>query len=97
MPLLARMLTAPLTVEVRRGAIAQLGMLLADSRVATSGRVAIAVGSGQGEHIVELISKTLDEAEVFHPVEQRVGERCFVHPGDMPDEQSQGVQSRCHG
>jgi glycerol-1-phosphate dehydrogenase [NAD(P)+] len=60
------MLTAPLTVEVRRGAIAQLGMLLADSRVATSGRVAIAVGSGRGDRIVELISKTLDEAEVFH-------------------------------
>jgi glycerol-1-phosphate dehydrogenase [NAD(P)+] len=66
MPLLARMLTAPLTVEVRRGAIAQLGVLLADSRVATSGRVAIAVGSGQGDRIVELIAPTLGDAKVFH-------------------------------
>ncbi|RCG27885.1 iron-containing alcohol dehydrogenase [Sphaerisporangium album] len=65
MPLLARMLTAPLTVEVRRGAVAQLGALLADSRVATSGRVAVAVGSGQGDHISGMIAPTLGEAEVF--------------------------------
>ncbi|GAA1518149.1 iron-containing alcohol dehydrogenase family protein [Sphaerisporangium rubeum] len=65
MPLLARMLTAPLTVEVRRGAVAQLGALLADSRVATSGRVAVAVGSGQGDHISGLIAPTLVDAEVF--------------------------------
>ena len=48
MPLLARMLTAPLSIEVRRGAVADLGALLADSRVATSGRVAVAVGAGAG-------------------------------------------------
>jgi glycerol-1-phosphate dehydrogenase [NAD(P)+] len=65
MPLLARMLMAPLTVEVRRGAVAQLGALLADSRVATSGRVAVAVGAGQGDHISGMIAPTLGEAEVF--------------------------------
>ncbi|GAA2642546.1 iron-containing alcohol dehydrogenase family protein [Nonomuraea recticatena] len=65
MPLLARMLPAPLTIEVRRGAVAQLGALLADSRVATSGRVAVAVGPGQGDHIEGLIALTLSEAEVF--------------------------------
>ncbi|MFG1618927.1 iron-containing alcohol dehydrogenase family protein [Nonomuraea wenchangensis] len=65
MPLLARMLPAPLTMQVRRGAVAELGALLADSRVATSGRVAIAVGPGQGDHIESLISPQLDEAEVF--------------------------------
>jgi glycerol-1-phosphate dehydrogenase [NAD(P)+] len=58
------MLTAPLTVEVRRGAVAQLGALLSDSRVATSGRVAVAVGSGQGDHIATLIAPTLGEAEM---------------------------------
>lgn len=66
MPLLARMLTAPLTVDVRRGAIAKLGALLADSRVVTSGRVAVAVGWGQGDRIVKLIAPTLGDAEVFH-------------------------------
>lgn len=65
MPLLARMLPAPLHMEVRRGAVAQLGALLADSRVATSGRVAVAVGPGQGDHIEGLIAPTLGEAEVF--------------------------------
>lgn len=65
MPLLARMLPAPLTMEVRRGAVAQLGALLADSRVATSGRVAVAVGPGQGDHIEGLIAPTLSEADVF--------------------------------
>ncbi|MEU4542761.1 iron-containing alcohol dehydrogenase family protein [Nonomuraea dietziae] len=59
------MLPAPLTIEVRRGAVAQLGALLADSRVATSGRVAVAVGPGQGDHIESLIALTLSEAEVF--------------------------------
>ena len=52
MPLLARMLPAPLVVDVRRGAIAELGALLADRRIATEGRVAVAVGPGQGDGIV---------------------------------------------
>ncbi|ETK33471.1 dehydrogenase [Microbispora sp. ATCC PTA-5024] len=65
MPILARMLPAPLTMEVRRGAIAQLGSLLADSRVATSGRVAVAVGVGQGDRIAEVIAPSLGEAKVF--------------------------------
>jgi glycerol-1-phosphate dehydrogenase [NAD(P)+] len=59
------MLPAPLAIMVRRGAVAELGALLADTRVATSGRVAVAVGPGQGDHIEGLIAPTLDEAEVF--------------------------------
>src|ERR1019366_8751696 len=48
MPLLARMLAAPLVVDVRPGAICGLGRLLADRRIATQGPVAAAVGPGQG-------------------------------------------------
>ncbi|MFF0307501.1 iron-containing alcohol dehydrogenase family protein [Streptosporangium sp. NPDC004379] len=59
------MLPAPLSMEVRRGAIAQLGSLLADSRVATSGRVAVAVGAGQGDRITSMITPSLDEARIF--------------------------------
>ncbi|WP_169729428.1 iron-containing alcohol dehydrogenase family protein [Thermoactinospora rubra] len=59
------MLPAPLYMEVRRGAVADLGALLSDSRVATSGRVAVAVGPGQGDHIEGLIAPTLRDAEVF--------------------------------
>jgi glycerol-1-phosphate dehydrogenase [NAD(P)+] len=61
MPLLARMLAAPLVVDVRRGAVADLGALLADQRIAMSGRVAIAVGPGQGDGVVaELDMKAAD-------------------------------------
>ncbi|GAB1820351.1 iron-containing alcohol dehydrogenase family protein [Herbidospora sp. RD11066] len=65
MPILARMLPAPITMDVRRGAIAQLGSLLADSRVATSGRVAVAVGAGLGDRITKVIAPSLGDAEVF--------------------------------
>ena len=51
MPLLARMIPAPLSIDVRRGAIADLGALLADRRIATEGRVAVALGPGQGDSI----------------------------------------------
>lgn len=58
MPLLARMLAAPLVVDVRPGAVADLGALLADQRIATAGRVAVAVGPGQGDAVVAEIDMT---------------------------------------
>lgn len=72
MPILARMLPAPLMMEVRRGAIAQLGSVLADSRVATSGRVAVAVGAAQGDRISSVIAPTLGEADVFRVLDGSV-------------------------
>src|ERR1700675_2421240 len=63
MPLLARMLTAPLVVDVRRGAVADLGALLADQRIAMEGRVAVAVGPGQGDGV--LAELDIKAAEVF--------------------------------
>src|SRR5260370_28594715 len=63
MPLLARILTAPLVVDVRRGAVADLGALLADRRIATEGRVAVAVGPRQGDSVIADLD--LGEAEVF--------------------------------
>jgi glycerol-1-phosphate dehydrogenase [NAD(P)+] len=49
---LSRILTAPLVVDVRAGAVADLGALLADRRIATEGRVAVAVGPGQGDSVL---------------------------------------------
>src|ERR1700721_1782026 len=49
---LSRILTAPLVVDVRRGAVADLGALLADQRIATEGRVAVAVGPSQGDSVL---------------------------------------------
>jgi glycerol-1-phosphate dehydrogenase [NAD(P)+] len=63
MPLLARMLPAPLIVEVRAGAVASLGTLLADRRIATEGRIAVAVGPGQGDGVAAELE--IDEAEIF--------------------------------
>ncbi len=63
MPLLARMLAAPLVIDVRPGAIASLGALLADRRIATEGRVAVAVGPGQGDSIAAELK--IEAAEVF--------------------------------
>jgi glycerol-1-phosphate dehydrogenase [NAD(P)+] len=64
MPLLARLLPAPLAVDVRRGAIAGLGALLADRRIATEGRVAVAVGPGEhGDGVAARLE--IGGAEVF--------------------------------
>jgi len=63
MPLLARMLAAPMVIDVRAGAISGLGALLADRRIAMQGRVAIAVGPGQGDSIAAELE--IDQAEVF--------------------------------
>ncbi len=64
MPLLARLLPAPVAVDVRHGAIAGLGALLAVRRIAARGRVAVAVGPGQ--HGTGITAKLqLHEAEVF--------------------------------
>ncbi|WP_026313384.1 iron-containing alcohol dehydrogenase family protein [Actinomadura flavalba] len=59
------MLTAPLSIDVRRGAVSALGELLADRRIVTEGRVAIAVGPGQGEKIAEHARESLTACEVF--------------------------------
>jgi glycerol-1-phosphate dehydrogenase [NAD(P)+] len=63
MPLLSRILTVPLVVDVRPGAVADLGALLADQRIATEGRVAVAVGPSQGDSV--LADLDLGAAEVF--------------------------------
>ncbi|MGW4501121.1 iron-containing alcohol dehydrogenase family protein [Micromonospora sp. NPDC004336] len=65
MPLLARTVNTPLAIEVRRGAVADLGPLLADRRISAGGDVAVVVGPGQGERIVELCRPSLGSADVF--------------------------------
>jgi glycerol-1-phosphate dehydrogenase [NAD(P)+] len=66
MPLLARMLAAPMVIDVRVGAICGLRDLLADRRIATGrpgGQVAIAVGPGQGDSIAAELG--ISAAEMF--------------------------------
>jgi glycerol-1-phosphate dehydrogenase [NAD(P)+] len=64
-PLLARMLTSPLFIDIRRGAIEGLATILSDRRISADGHVAVAVGPGQGQGIVEAIRPSLTNADIF--------------------------------
>jgi glycerol-1-phosphate dehydrogenase [NAD(P)+] len=64
-PLLTRTVNTPLAIEVRRGAVAQLGAILADRRISAGGEVAVVVGPGQGAAIAELVRAQLGAADVF--------------------------------
>ena len=48
LPLLTRMIGAPLHVDIGPGTVAQLAPLLADRRISSGGHVAVVVGSGPG-------------------------------------------------
>jgi glycerol-1-phosphate dehydrogenase [NAD(P)+] len=63
-PLLARNVPGPLSVHVRRGALADLAALLADGRISTAGRVAVAVGNGVGDAVGTVLAEQLPDAPV---------------------------------
>lgn len=64
MPLLARMVATPLVIDVRRAAIKDLPDLLADQRISTSGRVAVAYG-GSAQDVVDSLSLRMGAADLF--------------------------------
>jgi len=64
-PLLARMLLSPLFIDIRAGAVSGLGDLLSDRRISSDGHVAVAVGPGQGERLMQAIGPALANADVF--------------------------------
>lgn len=66
MPLLARTLTSPVAIEVRRGAVDALAPLLSDGRISTGGKVAIAVGPGRGDDIARRMAASLPRATTLH-------------------------------
>jgi glycerol-1-phosphate dehydrogenase [NAD(P)+] len=65
MPLLARTVQVPLHIDVRRGAVGDLGRILADGRISAGGDVAVVVGPGLGERIAEMIRPSLGSADVY--------------------------------
>ena len=65
MPLLARSVQAPLHIDVRRGAVSDLGRILADGRISAGGDVAVVVGPGLGERIAEMIRPSLKSADIY--------------------------------
>jgi glycerol-1-phosphate dehydrogenase [NAD(P)+] len=64
MPVLARMLASPLTLEVRSGAVAALPDLLADHRISAGGHVAVAVGPALGEELLATLGPALTNGSV---------------------------------
>ena len=93
MPLLARMVQGPLAVEIRSGAVAALGDLLADARVSRIGRVAVALGRGYGERIIPAVGPALTNADIH-----RVGEGTIEAARALADAlRGGGRRRRRHG
>ena len=55
MPLLTRMIGAPLAVEIGAGTVARLAPLLADRRISSGGHVAVVVGPGLGGELADVL------------------------------------------
>ncbi|WP_053662489.1 iron-containing alcohol dehydrogenase family protein [Streptomyces sp. MMG1121] len=62
MPLLTRLIPSPVVVDIRPGALDDLAGVLADERIAQSGRLAIAVSGGSGAKLRERIAPSLPGA-----------------------------------
>jgi glycerol-1-phosphate dehydrogenase [NAD(P)+] len=64
-PVLARMVAAPLHVEVRPSALADLPRVLADRRLSNQGNIALVVGAGIGSEVLAALPPDLATAGVF--------------------------------
>ena len=69
MPLLTRMIGAPLAVEIGAGTVARLAPILADRRISAGGHVAVVVGPGLGGELAEVLRPQLSNA-VFKMVDE---------------------------
>lgn len=65
MPVLTRLIPSPVVVDIRPGALADLGTVLADQRLSSSGRIAVAVSSGSGAALRERLAAQLPGADWF--------------------------------
>ncbi len=65
MPLLARMLASPLSVDIRSGAVENLSTLLRQRAISSTGSVLVAVGPSQGTEIWRRIEPSLSDAAMF--------------------------------
>ena len=69
MPLLTRVVGAPLAVEIGPGTVSRLAPLLADRRISAGGHVAVVVGPGLGRELAEVLRPQLANA-VFNMVDE---------------------------
>ena len=66
MPLLARMVASPLTIDVRSRALEDLHGLLSDQRISPDGHVAVVVGPGKGAEVLDVLGPALANGSVHH-------------------------------
>lgn len=65
MPVLTRLIPSPVVVDIRAGALDHLAALLADQRISTSGRLAIAISDGSGAGLRERLAAMLPGADWY--------------------------------
>ncbi|PWI41574.1 iron-containing alcohol dehydrogenase family protein [Streptomyces sp. ICBB 8177] len=65
MPVLTRLIPSPVVVDIRRGALDDLAGLLADQRISSSGRLAVAISGGSGAALRERLAPALPDADWF--------------------------------
>ncbi|MGW7330098.1 iron-containing alcohol dehydrogenase family protein [Streptomyces sp. NPDC054840] len=67
MPVLTRLIPSPLVVDISRGAMDDLAGLLADQRISSSGKLAIAISGGSGAALRTKLEPVLPHAD-WYPV-----------------------------
>ncbi|MFV2120401.1 iron-containing alcohol dehydrogenase family protein [Streptomyces sp. Act-28] len=65
MPVLTRLIPSPVVVDISRGAMDGLAGLLADQRISTSGRLAVAISNGSGQALREKLTPLLPDADWY--------------------------------
>lgn len=65
MPVLTRLIPSPIVVDIRPGALDDLATVLADQRISSSGKLAVAISGGSGARLRERISPALPDADWF--------------------------------
>ncbi|WP_037570133.1 iron-containing alcohol dehydrogenase family protein [Phaeacidiphilus oryzae] len=65
MPVLTRLVPSPLVVDIRAGALQDLGAVLADQRLSANGRIAVAASAGSGARLRERLSPQLPGADWY--------------------------------
>ncbi|WP_405997419.1 iron-containing alcohol dehydrogenase family protein [Streptomyces sp. NBC_00829] len=65
MPVLTRLIPSPVVVDITRGALDDLAGLLADQRISSSGKLAVAISAGSGQALREKLSPVLPGAAWF--------------------------------
>ncbi len=65
MPVLTRLIPSPVVVDIRGGALADLAVILADQRISTSGRLAVAISNGSGAALRSRLAPALPDADWY--------------------------------